>query len=97
MVPDFVTKIAHDEKSARSRIPRMLREICHRIEILNSYCSNIQSLTLQIKEACLGSGLELLSFLSETVKFLRSGIIYSTPSKFRPHPQPSATILTLFL
>jgi hypothetical protein len=75
----------------------MLRDICHKIEILNSYCSDTQSLTLQTKEACLESGLTLLSFLSETVKFLRSDIVYSTPSKLFPHPTRCETVLTLFL
>lgn len=82
--PNLVTKIAQCEESARSRIPRMLRDICHEFEIVNGYCSITQTLTPQIEEACLESGLELLDFLSETVKFLRSDIIDSTPSKFYP-------------
>jgi hypothetical protein len=70
-------QIAQGEESAIPRVPRMLREVCHKIELLNSHCIDTRSLTPQMREACFESGLTVLSFLSAVVKFMRSDIIYS--------------------
>lgn len=57
----------------------MLREICHKIEILNSYCGDAQTLTNQLKEACTESALALMKFFTYVVKFIRSDTIHYAP------------------
>ncbi len=74
-------KLAQEEHAAVHRVPRMLRKLCHKIEILNNYCADAQSLTPEITEACVDSGLAMLSFFSGIVKFMRSDIVYSTPGE----------------
>ena len=59
----------------------MLRELCYEIEIFNSYCDNTLSLTPQLKESSIESGLALLSFFSQIVKFMRSDIVYTIPGQ----------------
>ena len=59
----------------------MLRSLCHKVEILNNYCSDSSTLILQAKEACFEVALTLLSFFSRLVKFMRSDIEYSLPGE----------------
>ena len=63
------------------RIPRMLREVFHKIEILNKYCGDSQGSPPETKEACFEAGLILFSFFSNIAKFMRSNLIYSAPSQ----------------
>ena len=51
----------------------MLRQICHKIEILNSYCIAKSVIIPQMKEACMGFILTIFTLLSSIVKFMRSG------------------------
>ena len=78
---ETIDQLSQDEEAAVIRVPRMLRELCHKVEILNTYCADLQSLTTQLKESCVETGLAMLSFFSQVVKFLRSDIVYSTPGK----------------
>lgn len=52
-------------------ITRMLRGICHKIDLHNNYCSDAQAMTPKFKESCVEIGLALLSFLSYLIDFMR--------------------------
>lgn len=64
-------KLAQEEEGAITRVPRMLRQVCRKIEILNSYCITKSKIIPQMKESCFEIALSLLAFYSDVVKFIR--------------------------
>ncbi|KAL9104085.1 MAG: hypothetical protein Q9163_000937 [Psora crenata] len=70
-------KLAQDEPGAIPRIPRIFRQICHRVEILNSYCIAKSKIIPQMKAACFEIILTIFTLFSSIVKFMRSGSNYS--------------------
>ncbi|KAG8161020.1 hypothetical protein KVR01_009284 [Diaporthe batatas] len=69
----LINKLAREEEGNIPRIPRMLRDLCHRLEVLNNYGSRqLSGLASQMKEAALEIAVSLLSFFSHIVKFMRS-------------------------
>jgi hypothetical protein len=74
-------KLVQEESITLGRIPQMLRELCHKIELLSRYCTEPHSLTAQLKESCVEVGLELLSFFSYAIKFMRTEVAYWTSGR----------------
>lgn len=56
----------------------MLRDICHRIEILNRYWTETSTLYTETKEACFEVALALLSFVFAVIMFIREDREYSS-------------------
>ncbi|KAK0110116.1 hypothetical protein ONS95_002771 [Cadophora gregata] len=75
----LILKLTRDEDGAIARVPRMLRDIFHKIEVLNKYCEDSQGPTPETKEACFDTGIVLLTFYSATIKFMRNQLVYSAP------------------
>ncbi|KAI1122604.1 NB-ARC and TPR domain protein [Nemania abortiva] len=67
----LVVKISQDEENMATRIPRMLRTVCHRIEILNKFWDSKSTVSVQTKEACFQIALLLLPFLFAIINFIR--------------------------
>ncbi|PVH86783.1 NB-ARC and TPR domain protein [Cadophora sp. DSE1049] len=63
---------------AASNVIRMLRENCHKIDILNNQFTEANTFTAELKECCVEIGVTFLSFLFSVVKFMRNDIIYTT-------------------
>ncbi|KUJ22180.1 uncharacterized protein LY89DRAFT_778484 [Mollisia scopiformis] len=66
---------------AAANVIRMLRENCHKIDILNNHFTKANTFTAELKECCVEIGVTFLSFLSflfSVVKFMRNDIIYTT-------------------
>ncbi|KAF2259245.1 NB-ARC and TPR domain protein [Lojkania enalia] len=76
----LVVKLAHDEKAAISRVFRMLRDVCYKVEILNNYFAKATSFTPELKESCIECGIVLLSLFSYIIEFMRRDVVYSTPA-----------------
>jgi hypothetical protein len=56
----------------------MLRDLCHRIEILNKYYDNGSAVFKEAKEACFEIALTLLTFVFAIIKFIREDGEYSS-------------------
>ncbi|KAI1408047.1 hypothetical protein F5Y13DRAFT_205132 [Hypoxylon sp. FL1857] len=67
----LVIKLVQEEKEAIPHVLRMLRGVCHKIGILNNYYAEAQTFTQELKEACVESGIAILYFFSDVVKFIR--------------------------
>lgn len=67
---DAVSEIALVENGAMQVIPRMLRELCRKLEILNNYCSD-STLLPQTTETCFEVALSVLNFASFSLQFMR--------------------------
>ena len=64
-------EVAQVENGALQIIPRMLRELCRKLEILNNYCSDSNLLT-QTTETCFEVALLVLNFSSIALQFMRN-------------------------
>ncbi|KAI1737183.1 hypothetical protein F4680DRAFT_460693 [Xylaria scruposa] len=71
----LVVKLIQADTIAAHRVTRMLRELGHRIELLNHYFADSQTLLPQLRETCIDSALSLLSFLVKVIEFMRSQTI----------------------
>jgi len=72
-----------EETSATVRLSRMLRDLCHKIDMINNYCADPKSLSQQLKESCVDCCIALLTFFSNIVNFLRKDIVYARPGKLQ--------------
>ncbi|KAL8926612.1 MAG: hypothetical protein Q9172_001711 [Xanthocarpia lactea] len=73
----LIVKLAKEEEGAMSCIPRMLRELCHKVELLNKYGDNKSYSVHQTKEASFEITLTLLAFFSCTITYVRSNDRYT--------------------
>jgi hypothetical protein len=76
-------QLLQEEKAAlRHVIPRM-REVCNNLGVLSGYFSEAEAFTTDLIECCVESGIALLQFLSDIIKFLRNDmpIRHSTTSE----------------
>lgn len=60
----------------------MLRELCHKIEILNKYCGDSSNSISGSKDACFETATSIFSFLSDVVKFMRNTIDFTNSSEY---------------
>ncbi|OTA87935.1 hypothetical protein M434DRAFT_130703 [Hypoxylon sp. CO27-5] len=81
----LVVKLLQEETAAIPRVLRMLREVCHKIGILNSYYAEAQTFTQELKEVCVESGITILYFFFDIVYFIRNDM----PVAYFPPGQPS--------
>ena len=68
-----LSQVAQVEHDAIRVIPRMLREVCRKLEILNSYCSYSTILT-QTAETCFEIALLVLDLTSSALQFMRKDL-----------------------
>ncbi|KAG4440807.1 hypothetical protein IFR05_003735 [Cadophora sp. M221] len=66
------------ETGAALNVIRMLRENCHKIDILNNNFTEANKFAAELKECCVEIGVTFLSFLFSVVKFMRNDIIDTT-------------------
>ncbi len=70
------------ETGTASNVVRMLRESCHKIDIVNNHFTEANTFTAELKECCVEIGVTFLSFLFSVVKFMRNDIIYTTHGRW---------------
>jgi hypothetical protein len=64
-------QLSQEGEGLAPRIPRMLRDVCNKIEILSKYWDDSTGILPQTKEASFDVVLVLLPFLFATIKFIR--------------------------
>lgn len=75
-------QLAQEDGNSLLVLPKMLRDTCHKIDILNYYCTDSSSVSPQAKEASFDIMVLVLSFLSYSVRFMRNDVAYSRSGKF---------------
>jgi hypothetical protein len=76
-------KLLQEEKAALPRVLQMTREVCHKVGILNSYFSQAQTFTAELKENCIESAIVVLNFLADVIMFLRNDMEMIFPTNGR--------------
>lgn len=67
-------QILREEKSAVSRVCRMISDFFHKMSLLNSCFSRAETFSVELQESCIESGIALLNFLTYLINFMRNDL-----------------------